>query len=141
MHWPIWKCIYHNTVFTLTPVRANDNVNTQAKPGNQNRGPTVINLLKPLLLFNPCKLTIISFFFCVKWPLTFFTLVWVYVPSSVIDDVKLCVKSLLTFFTLVWVYVPSSVIDDVKLCVKSPLTSFTLVWVYVPSSAIDDGVC
>ena len=52
--------MYHNTVFLLTQVSANDNVNTQAKPGNQNRGRTVINLPKPISLFNPVKLTIIS---------------------------------------------------------------------------------
>ena len=34
----------YNTVFSLTPVSTNDDVNTQAKPGNQNRGRTVINL-------------------------------------------------------------------------------------------------
>ena len=52
--------MHHNTVCTLTPVSANDNVNTQAKPGNQNRVQTVINLPKPISLFNPFKLAIIS---------------------------------------------------------------------------------
>ena len=47
------------TVFSLTLASAYDNVNTQAKPGNQNRGRTVINLPKPTSSFNP-SLTIIS---------------------------------------------------------------------------------
>ena len=49
----------NDSVFSLTPVSAYDNVNTQAKPGNQNRGRTVINLPKPTPFFNP-SLTIIS---------------------------------------------------------------------------------
>ena len=52
--------MYHNIVFSSTPVSANYNVNTQAKPGNQNRGRTAINLPKPTPLFNPYKQNIIS---------------------------------------------------------------------------------
>ena len=49
----------NDAVFSLTPVSAYGNVNTQAKPGNQNRGQTVINLPKPTILLNH-SLTIIS---------------------------------------------------------------------------------
>ena len=48
----------NDAVFSLTQVNAYDNVNTQAKPGNHNRGQTVINLSKPTPSFNP-SLTII----------------------------------------------------------------------------------
>ena len=47
IYWPNCKCMYHHTVFSLTPVSANDNENIQAKPGNQNRGRTVINQVDP----------------------------------------------------------------------------------------------
>ena len=39
--------MYTDAVFSQTPVSVPDNVNTQAKAGNQNRGWTVINLPKP----------------------------------------------------------------------------------------------
>ena len=45
--------MYNYAIFSLTLVSAYDNVNTQAKPGNQNRGRTVINLPKPTPWFNP----------------------------------------------------------------------------------------
>ena len=41
------------TFLSLAPVIAYGNVNNQAKPGNQNRGRTVLNLPKPTPLFNP----------------------------------------------------------------------------------------
>ena len=59
IYWPICKCMYHNTLFSLILVSANNNVNTQAKPGNQNRGRT-FNQPKTISLFNLFKLTIIS---------------------------------------------------------------------------------
>ena len=49
----------NDAIFSLTPVSAYDNVNTEAKPCNQNRGGTVINLPKPTPSFNP-SLNIIS---------------------------------------------------------------------------------
>ena len=53
------KYMYNDIVFSLTPVSAYDNVKTKAKPGNQNSGWSVVNLLKPTPLFNP-SLAIIS---------------------------------------------------------------------------------
>ena len=55
-------CQNNGAVVSLTPVSAYDNVNTQAKQGNQNGGQTVINLPKPTPLFKP-SLTIISHFY------------------------------------------------------------------------------
>ena len=51
--------MYNDAVFSLTQVSTHNNVNTRAKPSNQNWGQTVINLLKQAPLFNP-SLMIIS---------------------------------------------------------------------------------